>query len=88
LGREAGREGVITVLAKHADHLKPPMRFNFWAQREPYASARHKAEAVLDQCQFFTLQFVLLRPITTVAIVIADAFHESRFDPKVRKKNE
>ena len=83
LGR-GDREAVITVLAQHADHLKAPMRFRIrpWAKRDPYASPRHKAEAVLDQCQFFTLQFVLLRPVTTIVIVICDAVHESRWDPK------
>jgi len=80
LGR-GDREAVITLLATHADHLKPPMRLKPWVTRE-YASSRHKAEAVLDQCQFFTMQFVLLRPITTIIMVIADAVHESRWDPK------
>eukprot|EP00557_Chaetoceros_sp_GSL56_P004318 CAMPEP_0176495304 /NCGR_PEP_ID=MMETSP0200_2-20121128/10576_1 /TAXON_ID=947934 /ORGANISM="Chaetoceros sp., Strain GSL56" /LENGTH=509 /DNA_ID=CAMNT_0017893155 /DNA_START=344 /DNA_END=1873 /DNA_ORIENTATION=- len=81
LGR-GDREAVITLLAKHADHLKSPLRFKFWAKRDPYPSSRHKAEAVLDQCQMFTMQFVLLRPITTIVMVISDAVHESRWDPK------
>lgn len=81
LGR-GDREAVITLLATHADHLKPPMRLKPWVKRETYASPRHKAEAVLEQCQFFTMQFVLLRPITTILMVISDAVHESRWDPK------
>lgn len=81
LGR-GDREAVITLLAQHADHLKRPLRLRFWAKRESYPSARHKAEAVLDQCQLFTMQFVLLRPITTIIMVISDAVHESRWDPK------
>ena len=82
LGR-GDREAVITVLAQHEEHLKPPLRFLSWCRKKvEYASVRHKAEAVLDQCQFFTLQFVLLRPITTIIIVIADDVHESSWDPR------
>ncbi len=81
LGR-GDREAVITVLAQHADHLKAPIRMRPWVKLEPYASSRHKAEAVLDQCQFFTLQFVLLRPITTILTVIFDEVHETLWDPK------
>lgn len=76
------REAVITLLATHADHLKPPIRFNPWVKRETFPSPRHKAEAVLHQCQFFTMQFVLLRPVTTIVMVILDAVHESQWDPK------
>lgn len=81
LGR-GDREAVITLLAQHADNLKRPLRLKFWAKRESYPSPRHKAEAVLDQCQMFTMQFVLLRPITTIVMVISDSVHESRWDPK------
>jgi hypothetical protein len=81
LGR-GDREAVITVLAQHGDHLKAPIRMRPWIKGDAFPSVRHKAEAVLDQCQFFTLQFVLLRPITTIVIVVCDAFHESRWDPK------
>lgn len=76
------RNAVIDLLSKHADHLKAPMRFCFCAKQEVYPTPRHKADAVLTQCQFFTMQFVFVRPITTVAIVIADQFKECRWDPK------
>jgi len=36
---------------------------------------------VLNQSQFFTMQFVFLRPLTTIAVIIADEYHESRWDP-------
>lgn len=74
------REAVITVLAEHADHLKPPMQFP-WERAAIFHTPRQKAEAVLDQCQFFSMQFVLLRPITTIAIIVSDEFHETRWDP-------
>lgn len=76
------RNAVITLLAKHADHLKPPMRFCVCAKQDVFPTPRHKADAVLTQCQFFTMQFVFVRPITTIAMVIADQFYECRWDPK------
>lgn len=79
LGR-GDRTAVINLLAKHADHLKPPMRLPF-TPKPIYHTAQQKAEAVLDQCQIFSMQFVLLRPITTIGIIISDGFHESRWDP-------
>lgn len=36
---------------------------------------------MLNQSQFFTMQFVFLRPLTTIAVIIADEYHESRWDP-------
>ena len=33
---------------------------------------RHKAEAVLDQCQTYAMQFVLLRPITAIGWLISN----------------
>ncbi len=73
------RNAVIDLLAQHADHLRPPIRFLFW-KKQSFASPRHKAEAVLDQCQFLCMQFVLLRPITSIMTIICDAIHESTWD--------
>ena len=81
LGR-GDREAVISLLANRAEEMKPPIRLLPWKKREIFASARHKAEAVLDQCQFLAMQFVLLRPLTSLFMAIADALHESRWDPK------
>eukprot|EP01083_Nonionella_stella_P014646 41127_1 len=74
------RNAVINLLAEHADHMKPPIKFRFWAKKQTFTSARHKAEAVLDQNQFLCMQFVLLRPITSIAQIICDAIHESTWD--------
>ncbi|KAL7517150.1 hypothetical protein ACHAWX_002099 [Stephanocyclus meneghinianus] len=35
---------------------------------------RHKAEAVLDQCQTYAMQFVLLRPIMAIAWLVSNQF--------------
>lgn len=74
------RDAVIDLLAKYADDLKQPLHLPF--QSNPiYQTDRQKAEAVLNQNQLFTMQFVFLRPLTTIAIIIADEYHESRWDP-------
>lgn len=77
---DGDRDKVIGVLAKHAELLKPPIRFCPCGKKPTFISAKHKAEAVLDQCQLFAMQFVFLRPITSVAIVISDIFVRSRWD--------
>lgn len=80
LGR-GDRNVVIGLLSKHADsdHFKPPMKFPLTPEQS-FHSPRHKAEAVLDQCQFFCMQFVLLRPITSGVTVISDSFYENRWE--------
>lgn len=74
------RNAVIDLLAQHADHLKPPIHFRFWARRQTFSTPRQKAEAVLDQCQILCMQFVLLRPVTSVITIICDLIHESTWD--------
>lgn len=56
LGR-GDRNEVIELLSKHADmdHLKPPIKFPC-SPEQIFQSPRHKAEAVLDQCQYFCMQ--------------------------------
>lgn len=74
------RNAVINLLAQHADHLKPPIKFKFWTKKQTFATPRHKAEAVLDQCQILCMQFVFIRPVTSVITIICDAIHESSWD--------
>ena len=64
------RNVVVDVLAKRADHLTPPFRLFFCCQRDPYENDHDLADAILLQCQFFALQFVFFRPVTTIAKVI------------------
>lgn len=78
---DGDRDKVIDVLAKNADHLKPPIRFfSCFRRKQTFQNAKHKAEAVLDQCQLFAMQFVFLRPMTSIAIVISDSIERSRWD--------
>jgi len=81
LGR-GDRNVVIDLLSKHADldRLKPPMQFPLRPKRK-FPSSRHKAEAVLNQCQLFCMQFVFLRPITSSVTVFSDLLDENSWDP-------
>ncbi len=60
----------MDVLAKRADHLTPPFRLFFCCQRDRYENDHDLADAILLQCQFFALQFVFFRPVTTIAKVV------------------
>mmetsp|Transcript_37316 Transcript_37316/g.81805 ORF Transcript_37316/g.81805 Transcript_37316/m.81805 type:complete len:663 (-) Transcript_37316:2911-4899(-) len=66
------RDSVVDLLAQHADHLKPPFRLCGCCRPNPYRSPREMAEAVLIQCQTFTMQFVFLRPLTTIGIFVCN----------------
>jgi len=81
LGR-GDRNAVIDLLAGHADHMKPPLRLcGLLDGGKKYDDdPRAKAEAVLFQCQLFAMQFVLLRPLTSVALVISNALHTGSRD--------
>lgn len=67
------RNAAIDQLAKHADHMHPPMHFNPWQQPRTYATSRLKAEAVLDQCQVSDL---VVLPYENAAI---SALNDSSF---------
>ncbi|KAI2492848.1 Organic solute transporter Ostalpha [Fragilaria crotonensis] len=71
LGR-GDREAVVQILTKHASHLSPPFRFDSLCNKNPYDSDRALAGAVLLQCQSFAMQFVFLKPTTTLAAFVLD----------------
>jgi len=66
------RHKVVDLLTKRADHLTPPFRLFFCCgKRDPYEGDPHAlADAILLQCQLFAMQFVFLRPLTTIAMVV------------------
>lgn len=68
------REAVVDLLAQHADHLKPPFRLFGCCLPNLYDSPRSMADAVLLQCQSFTMQFVFFRPLTTIGIFLCNKF--------------
>lgn len=73
------RNAVVDLLARRADHMTPPFRlFGVFeiccscCRPDPYVNDRALADAILLQCQFFALQFVFFRPLTTTAMVVLD----------------
>ena len=55
---------------------------NPMASRDEYGSYitadRMKAEAVLDQCQMYAMQFVLLRPVTAIGWLVSNQLVEPK----------
>ena len=67
LGR-GDRDVVVEILAKHADHMKEPARcLRRFYNPPPETSPEAKANAVLMECQIMAMQFVLVRPLTSIA---------------------
>lgn len=63
------RETVVNLLARHTDHLDPPIRCCGWFRgKYPYQSPKQLSNAVLLQCQVFAMQFVFFKPLTAVAM--------------------
>ena len=64
------------MLTKRADHLTPPFRLCWCCDKgDPYENnPRALADAILLQCQVFGMQFVFLRPLTTIATVVLAKF--------------
>ena len=72
LGR-GDREAVVKVLERH-EHLDPPMRLLRCFYHPPPESSDHaKANAVLLECQILCLQFVFVRPVTSIAGFVASS---------------
>lgn len=82
LGRDGGRPAAVEVLSRHADHLNPPIRCFGLAfdERKYVGNPQGKAEAVLYQCQLMAMQFVLLRPLTSIGLLIANATYGKNWD--------
>lgn len=68
---KGNREAVVDLLARHADHLSPPVRCFGCCQKkkrlgqEGEDEKRQLADDVLLQCQVFAMQFVFFRPFLT-----------------------
>lgn len=70
LGR-GSRENAVEVLAMHAHHLERPTKcFSRWYEAPPESSDSAKANAVITESQLYAMQFVFIRPLTTVLYVI------------------
>ncbi|CAJ1936375.1 unnamed protein product [Cylindrotheca closterium] len=76
LGR-GSRDRAIEVLAKNADHLRKPSRlFSRFYDPPPDTSAEAKANAVITDCQMSAMQFVFIRPLTSIIYVAFVLQHE------------
>lgn len=74
LGR-GNRDAAVTVLAAHADHLKAPTKcLTSCYHPPPETSATAKASAVLMECQILAMQFVLVRPVTSILWFVCDTY--------------
>jgi len=72
LGR-GNRETAVGVLARHAEHLHTPTRcLNCLYHPPPSTSDTAKANAVLMECQILAMQFVLVRPVTSMVRLVAE----------------
>ena len=78
------RVAVVELLARHADHLNPPMRCSGCCRKKKTAGeggggggddAKQLADDVLLQCQVCAMQFVFLRPLLTTILFILKKVH-------------
>ncbi|KAL3936975.1 MAG: hypothetical protein SGBAC_007810 [Bacillariaceae sp.] len=76
LGR-GSRDKAIEVLAKNADHLRNPSRlFSRFYDPPPDTSNEAKANAVITECQMSAMQFVFIRPLTSIIYVVFVLQHD------------
>lgn len=75
LGR-GSRDAAVQVLACHADHLKAPNRcLKSFYYPPPETSATAMANAVLMECQILAMQFVLVRPVTSIVSFVTETLN-------------
>ena len=81
LGR-GDRDAAVRVLAKRADHFKPPTRcLSNCYHPDPNSGKEALASAVLMECQILAMQFVLVRPITSILKFVCESLLPSIDDP-------
>jgi hypothetical protein len=73
------RDAVVEILSQHVDHMKAPTRMlgNFY-HPPPDTSDKAKANAVLLECQMLCMQFVLIRPMTSIASFVSTTILEGQ----------
>lgn len=75
------RSRAVSALAKHVDHLKAPRKcFRRCYHPLPEESPEAKANAILVECQILAMQFVLCRPITSLASFVATSLLEDEYE--------
>mmetsp|Transcript_31123 Transcript_31123/g.57507 ORF Transcript_31123/g.57507 Transcript_31123/m.57507 type:complete len:490 (-) Transcript_31123:85-1554(-) len=71
------RDAVVDLLVDRVDHLRPPVDCCglFFNESKYKSNPRARADAILYQCQFCTMQFVFLRPVTTLGMALSNQFY-------------
>ena len=70
------RHIVVETLSKNTEHLEPPYRLFGWFRKEhTFDTPYEMADAVLLQCQAFAMQFVFLRPLTSMAMFACNSLN-------------
>jgi hypothetical protein len=73
------RDAVVEILSKHVDHMKAPTRLlGSFYHPPPDTSDKAKANAVLLECQILCMQFVLIRPMTSIASFVSTTILEGQ----------
>lgn len=67
------RDAAVVVLSRHADHLKRPTQCLSY-HPPPESSNLAMAKAVLTECQVLAMQFVLVRPLTSILHFLVETF--------------
>ena len=77
LGRDGGRSAVVDLLTDRADHLRPPLECcGLCFDEARYdGDPRGRANAVLYHCQACAMQFVFIRPITSLGMALSNQFY-------------
>jgi hypothetical protein len=70
---QGDRDVAVGVLALHSDHLdKPAKCLSCFYHPPPNESPAAKANAVLMECMILCMQFVFLRPLTSIATFVCE----------------
>jgi hypothetical protein len=78
------RDAVVEILSQHADHMKAPTRLlSGFYHPPPDTNDNAKANAVLLECQILCMQFVLIRPMTSIASFVSTTLLEDQDDDQV-----
>lgn len=73
------RDVAVQNLAQHASHLRKPTRcLRNCYHPPPETSDRAKANAVLTECQILCMQFVFVRPLTSIATFVYNTVTEQQ----------
>jgi hypothetical protein len=81
LGREGGRDAAVNILGKYAAHLERPARcLRHFYNPPPETSDLAHANAVITECQILAMQFVFIRPLTSIANLLVRVLQDLEED--------